>query len=64
LVVGFLVELELPAVVQELAELPREPSCQILNARNGLLDLDLLLLFFFCLCGQALPRQTTPDKVH
>ena len=47
-----------------MTELFRETMCEILNSSTSFLHLDLLILLFFGLGWQTLPRQTTFDKVH
>ena len=64
LVVWFLIEFQLPAVVKELAELFGVARGQVLDARNGLLNLNLLILFFLGLSWQSLPWEAPADKVH
>ena len=64
LVVWFLIEFQLPAVVKELAELFWVARGQVLDARNGLLNLNLLILFFLGLSWQSLPWEAPADKVH
>ena len=64
LVVRSLLELQLARVVEEVAELPREPVRQVLHRCNCLFNLNLLILLLFCLGWKTLPRQTALDKVH
>ena len=64
LVIGSLFKLELARVVEEVPKLSREPMRQVFDRSNGLLDLDLFVLLLFCLGRQALPGQSTLDKVH
>ena len=56
LVVRSFFKFQLPRIIEEVSKLLRLTCCQIIDASNGFLHLNLLILFFFCLCWQTLPR--------
>ena len=64
LIVRFLLELEFPARVEELAKLLRETDSEVFDARNRLLDFDLLILLLLGFGREPLPGQATLDEVH
>lgn len=64
LIVRFLFELELSAIVEHLAQLSWKPWSEILDTRNCLLNFDLLILLFFRFCRQTLPWQAPSKEIH
>lgn len=64
LVIWLFLEFKFPTIVQKLAEFFRVSSSKVFDARYSLFNLDLLVLFFFGLGWQPLPRKCSPDKVH
>ena len=64
LIVWSFLKLEFTRVVHKVPKLSRKTLREFLYCRNSLFNFNLLVLFFFCLCWQALPRETTFNKVH
>ena len=64
LVVRPFFEFQFPRIIEEVSKFLRLTCCQIIDASNGFLHLNLLIFLFFCLCWQTLPWKTTFDKIH
>lgn len=63
-VVGFLLELERPAVFHVLTELRGVASAELLEARLDLLFLDIVVLLVLGASGKTLPGELAFDKVE
>ena len=64
LVIRLLLKFKFACVVQKVLEFFWIPRAQVFDACDGLLDLNLLILFFLCFGWKTLPRQSTSNEVH
>ena len=64
LIVRFLIKLQLSCIAEKLSKFFRVTLSQILNAGHSFFYLDLFIFFFFGLCWETLPGQTSSYKVH